>query len=226
MGATAVQAGHSMFDDSLDSGQVRVTDGHHDDILTGSQSPLCICMNFPQIRSVSCNRRAVSLNLASKLIDLFSSVFTSGSWAHANGYQNPIEWGITLILEYEMESEGQSAVHAFIDAFNKQDHEAHARSLNYPHIRLANGRYLRVDSAEEFTQISAKGEARLVEEGWHHTVVRSMEVIHAGPDKEHIALTIDRCRENGEVYNSFDTFWIATCQEGHWGIQFRSSFLR
>lgn len=124
-----------------------------------------------------------------------------------------------------MESEGIAAVHAFIDAFNKQDHSAHARALNYPHSRLAGGHFLTVDSPEKFTEISARGEVRLAEEGWHHTVVRSLDVIHSGTDKVHIALTIDRCRENGEVYNSFDTFWIATCQEGHWGIQFRSSFL-
>ena len=62
-----------------------------------------------------------------------------------------------------MESEGITAVNAFIDAFNKQDHEAHASALNYPHIRLANGHFLNVDSREKFREISEKGEVRLAE---------------------------------------------------------------
>ena len=69
-----------------------------------------------------------------------------------------------------MESEGIAAVHVFVDAFNRQDHEAHARALNYPHVRLANGRFLNVDSKEQFREISVKGEVRLAEEGWHHCI--------------------------------------------------------
>ncbi len=35
----------------------------------------------------------------------------------------------------------------------------------------------------------------------------------------------DHERLAGTVYNQFETFWIATCQDTHWGIQFRSSYL-
>ncbi len=124
-----------------------------------------------------------------------------------------------------MASEGENAARAFIDAFNAQNHEALAATLNYPHIRLAGGRYMIVDRPEQFADLSASGETRLRDEGWHHTLIRSIEVVHSGAEKEHISLAIDRCGEDGEVYNSFDTLWIATLQDGHWGIQFRSSFL-
>ena len=120
---------------------------------------------------------------------------------------------------------GAGSVRAFIDAFNAQDHAALAATLNYPHVRLARGRFVTIDSAQDFENLSRANEPRLREEGWHHTVIRSLEVLHAGPDKVHIALGIDRCREHGEVYNEFDTFWIATLVDGHWGIQFRSSYL-
>lgn len=121
---------------------------------------------------------------------------------------------------------GVSAAQAFIDAFNAQDHEALARSLNYPHVRLANGSFVTIESAEQFAALSARGKSRLEAEGWHHTVMKSAEVVHRGEDKVHVALTVDRCHEDGSVYNQFDTLWIATCQDGHWGIQFRSSYLR
>lgn len=120
----------------------------------------------------------------------------------------------------------REAVRFFIDTFNAQDHEQHAKALNYPHIRLANGKFARLDSETQFATQSAENEARLRSEGWHHTVVRSLEIVHEGEVKVHIAITNDRCHADGTVYKSFETFWIATCLDGHWGIQFRSSYLR
>ena len=117
------------------------------------------------------------------------------------------------------------AVEAFIRTFNAQDHERQAETLNYPHIRLANGRYTTIENADAFIAGAKRGEARLRDEGWHHTVVASLEVVHAGKDKAHIAIRNDRCHADGTVYHSFETFWIATLVDGHWGIQFRSSFL-
>ncbi len=128
-------------------------------------------------------------------------------------------------MNEESAKRGIEAVEAFIDSFNAQDHERHADTLNYPHIRLADGKFTTIDSAETFIAGCRRNEPRLREEGWHHTVVASLEVLHAGTDKAHIAIRNDRCRADGTVYHSFDTFWIATRQDGHWGIQFRSSFL-
>ena len=125
-----------------------------------------------------------------------------------------------------MISNGERVARAFIDAFNAQDHVALAGTLNYPHTRLANGRFWQVDSAEQFVAASKGSQARLLEEGWDHTIVSSLKVFHQGLEKEHIAMTNDRCDKDGSVYNSFDTLWIATLQDGHWGIQFRSSFLK
>ena len=57
-------------------------------------------------------------------------------------------------------------------------------------------------------------------------MLTSISVVHASNDKVHMSLAIDRCHEDGTVYNQFDTLWIATLQDEHWGIQFRSSYLR
>jgi hypothetical protein len=113
----------------------------------------------------------------------------------------------------------------FIDAFNAQDHERLAGTLNYPHVRLANGRFVTIESLEEFVNRSRKGRSLLEAEGWDHTVLRTIQVVHSGPDKVHMALSIDRCHADDSVYNQFETLWIATEVDGHWGIQFRSSYL-
>ena len=120
---------------------------------------------------------------------------------------------------------GIAAAHEFIDAFNAQDHERLAASLNYPHIRLART-FARFESAEEFAELSRRGKAYLQREGWHHTEVASIEAVQVSDDKVHLVMLNHRCRESGEVYNAFDTLWIATLQDGHWGIKFRSSYLR
>jgi hypothetical protein len=53
-----------------------------------------------------------------------------------------------------------------------------------------------------------------------------MEVVHEGDDKVHLAIKNHRIDKSGDIYNSFETLWIVTLDEGHWGIQFRSSYLR
>ena len=114
----------------------------------------------------------------------------------------------------------------FIDRFNAQDHAGLAATLNYPHTRLANGRFVTIADRAEFVALSERNRTRLDAEGWHHTVLTSITVVHVGVDKVHMSLAIDRCHEDGTVYNQFDTLWIATMQDDHWGIQFRSSYLR
>lgn len=120
--------------------------------------------------------------------------------------------------------QGIAAMREFIDAFNAQDHVRLAASLNYPHIRLTD-RFVRFECAEEFTAKSLAGRSRLAAEGWHHSKVSDVQVVQAGAEKTHLALRVHRCRADGTIYNSFETFWIATLQNGHWGIRFRSSFL-
>ena len=122
------------------------------------------------------------------------------------------------------EAEGKATVEAFIDAFNAQDHERLAATLNYPHIRLTNT-FTRVENADEFIARSRAGAPHLRDEGWDHTEIGAINPIQVGEDKVHLMLTMNRCRADGSVYNAFETLWIATLVDGHWGIQFRSSYL-
>jgi|TARA_Y100000310_G_scaffold295298_1_gene326491 hypothetical protein len=117
------------------------------------------------------------------------------------------------------------AVNAYIDGFNRLDMGAMSAAFNFPHVRLARGRFFTFDSAQQFQHQSERLAESLAAEGWHHTVVESADVIHDGEDKVHVAMTVTRRNAEGETYNQFNTLWIATLQDGHWGIQFRSSYL-
>jgi hypothetical protein len=118
---------------------------------------------------------------------------------------------------------GKDAVHAFIDAFNNLDSTAMADAFNFPHIRLASGKFAVFETREDFMRRFDANTSALAAEGWHHTVIESLEVIHAAPDKVHLAIAYTRRHADDTVYSQFNSLWIATRQEGHWGIQFRSS---
>ena len=115
---------------------------------------------------------------------------------------------------------------AFVAAFNARDARAMADSFHFPHVRLALGRFVTIESAEAMIARQAAVDRSLQAEGWDHTRVESIEVVHEGPDKVHLALRHSRCRPDGSAYNTFDTLWIVTEHDGRWGIQFRSSYLR
>ena len=120
---------------------------------------------------------------------------------------------------------GKEAVRAFIDAFNQLDIAGMADAFNFPHIRLAGGAFNIIETREDFLQRQARVKDRLEAEGWHHTVIESLEVVQEGPDKVHLAVEYTRRHADDSVYTGFKSLWTATRQDGHWGIQFRSSYL-
>ena len=124
------------------------------------------------------------------------------------------------------EANGLAAAKKWQAAFNACDYERQADMTNFPHLRLANGRFAYIENREQFIENARTGEPKRIAEGWHHSVGRNMHAVQIGPDKVHVVLINDRCREDGSVYISFDTLWIVTLQDGHWGIKFRSSYLR
>ena len=106
----------------------------------------------------------------------------------------------------------------FSHAFNAQDHQAIAKTLNYPHIRLAKGEFQAIANQEELALLSEQDENRLGNESWDHTVVESMEPIHVGEDKVHLTIKNHQVTKSGDIYDGFETLWIATLNDHHWGI--------
>jgi len=59
---------------------------------------------------------------------------------------------------------------------------------------------------------------------WDHSAWERREVIHAGPDKVHFDTRFSRYRADGSVIGGFDSIYVVTCENGHWGVKCRSSF--
>lgn len=120
------------------------------------------------------------------------------------------------------EADARKAMDAFMTAFNSRDPQAWAATLNYPHVRLASGTVRVFQNAEEFARAEKDYPQRLAP--WHHSAWESMKVVQSGKDKVHIVVTFVRYDAAGKVIGTFPSLYIVTLQNGHWGVQARSSY--
>ena len=59
---------------------------------------------------------------------------------------------------------------------------------------------------------------------WDHSAWERREIIHAGADKVHVDTRFTRYRKDGSVIGGFDSVYVITKENGHWGVKIRSSF--
>ncbi len=108
----------------------------------------------------------------------------------------------------------------FMTAFNARDIEAWQKTFNFPSVRLASNTLTIIDA--DFHQPGMFERGSLAE--WDHSAWERREVVHAGPDKVHFDTRFTRYRKDGSVIGGFDSFYVVTCEDGHWGVKARSSF--
>ena len=119
------------------------------------------------------------------------------------------------------EAEARKAIDAFFEGFNARDNDAIRKALHYPHVRFASGR---VRIAEDQSAFKTRFDFLIEREGWHHSTLDSVEVIHASDDKVHFAIEFSRYKEDGTKYVTHKSLWIVTRKDDHWGVIARSSF--
>ena len=114
----------------------------------------------------------------------------------------------------------QGVLDAFMTAFNARDIPAWEATFNFPSVRLASQGLVILNAGDQKLERFSTG--ALAE--WDHSEWDRREVIHAGPDKVHIDTRFTRYRKDGSVIGGFDSIYVVTRQDGHWGIKIRSSF--
>ncbi len=113
------------------------------------------------------------------------------------------------------------ALDEFMFHFNRRDMEDWASTLNYPHVRFASGNVTVWESADEFAQGATF--TRLPRTGWDHSDWLSRDVVMASAGKVHVQTVFQRYNANNEVIGTYESLYIVTLQDGHWGTQARSS---
>lgn len=108
----------------------------------------------------------------------------------------------------------------FMAAFNARDVEAWDRTFNFPSVRLASNSLVIINPGDHKPEMFTRGALA----DWDHSAWERREIIHAGADKVHIDTRFTRYRKDGSVIGGFDSVYVVTCENGHWGIKARSSF--
>jgi hypothetical protein len=123
--------------------------------------------------------------------------------------------------EEEAITSAMAAMDEFMVSFNARDADSWAASLNYPHVMFASGTVTVWDSAEEFA-LSDSFE-RLQRAGWDHSHWLTRDVILVSPEKVHISTVFQRYNSENQPISTYQSLYMVTKVDGHWGTQARSS---
>ncbi len=120
----------------------------------------------------------------------------------------------------QSEAAAMACLDAFMTAFNARDMKAFEQTFNFPSIRLASNTMRIINKGD---QTPATFDHASLKE-WDHSAWEKREIIHSGEDKVHIDTRFTRYRKDGSIIGGFDSIYVVTCEDGHWGIKARSSF--
>lgn len=116
-------------------------------------------------------------------------------------------------------------IERWLEGFNNRDGQIQIDTFNFPHIRLAGGEFTTISDLADMHREMEATSGRLIAEGWGYTTLESAVPVQSGHGKVHVAVHYVRRHPDGTAYTEFDSLWIVTEQNGHWGVQFRSSYL-
>ncbi len=121
-----------------------------------------------------------------------------------------------------IEQECNKVLDAFMDALNAYDSAGMEHCMHFPHPRIAVGKVAVYEGPgsnpmDLFERLKK-------EDGWSHSRWVKRELIQCNESKAHVALSYTRFRADGSVIGIYDSLYILTKVDGHWGIQARSSF--
>lgn len=111
----------------------------------------------------------------------------------------------------------------YLAAWNAQDADAFAATLHYPHPRQAPGApgsRSWQDAAEYAAEMDF---GPLLARGWVHSYWDARTIVHAGDDKVHVAARARRVDGDGRTFQTVQTLYVITRQDGRWGVQARFS---
>lgn len=121
-----------------------------------------------------------------------------------------------------IEAAAMKVLDEYMAAWNNRDMEAWERTFQFPHYRLASGNMSVLDHAglQDARQLWATMERG----GWHHSRWDRRRIISSAADKIHVDTQFTRYRADGSRIGSYESLYILTKENGHWGVKLRSSF--
>jgi hypothetical protein len=129
----------------------------------------------------------------------------------------------------EAEAEALEMVRQRMAAFMRCNSEDVAALNNYPHYRLLSEEpWMNVfETHEEYVAFQDIVHALFCNDPvWDRSEWEGLRIVNSDANKVHFTGRFGRYDAEGNKYETTaDTFWIATKQDGHWGLKQRSTFL-
>ena len=113
------------------------------------------------------------------------------------------------------------ALDDYLAALNRGDEAGVNAACNFPHVRLAGGKVVVWPEHGDYKLEDFRARAG---GGWAESKWDERTPIHIGQSKVHLEVKFSRWKADGSLIGRFETIYIVTDQDGHWGIQARSSF--
>ena len=143
-------------------------------------------------------------------------------------YRCTLITGLFLSLHAWSEQDNKNAIDeamlvldSFMHNFNLRDMKTWSETLHYPHVRFAGSEVTVWDTKEEYSAIDIFD--GLASTGWHHSAWLSRKVTLVSENKVHISTIFQRYDENNNPLKQYQSLYIVTNKDGHWGVQARSS---
>ena len=109
----------------------------------------------------------------------------------------------------------------FMITFNSRDMRSWSETLNYPHVRFADGNVTVWNSKEDYAAVDIF--ERLESTGWHHSSWLTRNVTLVSEDKVHISTVFQRFDKENNPTKKYQSLYIVTKENGNWGVKARSS---
>lgn len=110
----------------------------------------------------------------------------------------------------------------YMNTFNAHDLKGWEATYQFPHYRLASGKMSVLETAG--TRDSTTAFTGLVKSGWHHSKWDHRNIVQASGDKVHVDTRFSRYRADGTKIGEYESLYILTKENGHWGVKMRSSY--
>ena len=118
----------------------------------------------------------------------------------------------------------KKAVEMHFRAINERQAEVYRQTMNFPFTyQNYNGVALTIEKAAD-VDVSTRLPWEIIsstDPNWHHSELELLEEVARSESSAVFKVGFNRVAVSGHAYGSYMAIWIATCQNGHWGVQFR-----
>ena len=125
-------------------------------------------------------------------------------------------------IDPDVEAAAMKLLNDYMSAWNSKDIVAWERTFQFPHYRLASGKMNVLERPG--MQDAERLWKTMADSGWHHSKWDHRRIIHATADKVHVDTKFTRYRADGSRIGSYESLYVLTKEDGHWGVKLRSSF--